>query len=80
MAKREYPRIGTCAKKKAWAALPEGKGPKCQAAGCTSTAHYRVDVEVNWFRGDDESRRACEAHKDDPYALLQLPKDGDAAA
>lgn len=65
---RSYPRIGAAYKNKKWEALGPGKGPVCDA--CGAKALFRVDVEVGWFRGDDESRKACAQHKEDALALL----------
>lgn len=75
MSHRDYPRIGSTralgndAKRKAWKLNPKA-APRCIVAGCTSPATSRVDVEVNWFRGDDEVGQACDVHKRDAYAVL----------
>ena len=63
-----YPRIGSTSKK--WPD-PKKQGPKCSACGARS--FYRVEIQVNWFRGDDEVAKACEVHKADFVALLAGP-------
>lgn len=30
---------------------------------CGKRAEFKVEIEVNWFRGDDEVVRACAEHK-----------------
>lgn len=59
---REYPRLGRSGKANGWLKNPKG-APACDVIGCTAKATHRVDIEVNWFRGDDECCRACAAHK-----------------
>jgi hypothetical protein len=45
-----------------------GNRPRCVV--CGADASYIVDIEVNWFRGDDEVVKSCETHKNDAEALL----------
>jgi hypothetical protein len=54
MAKK-YPVIGHKKKPKNAGGLP------CIICGVPTTG--KVDIEVNWFRGDDEEVRVCEAHQ-----------------
>lgn len=68
MSGRAYPRIGRTSLQRKWEKLPPKGAPTCSA--CSQPARFRVDVEVNWFRGDDESGRACNEHKNDALALL----------
>ena len=76
---KSYPNIGSCSKRAAWAKNPK-RAPACMAIGCTCKAAYRVEVEVNCFRGDDEVGNACEAHKRDADALaVGIPAFRDAA-
>lgn len=54
MSKREYPRIGSD--------RPIG-GKGNRICNCCNTAAKRtVDIQVNWFRGDDEVLQLCELH------------------
>lgn len=67
---REYPRIGSAGLRDKWAKKP-ATAPFCIAPGCTCRATHRPEVEVNWFRGDDEgSGPVCKAHSADPVKLL----------
>ncbi|QRY31206.1 hypothetical protein JVX96_24505 [Variovorax sp. PDNC026] len=68
MSGRSYPRIGRTSLQRKWEKLPAKAAPKCSA--CSQPARFRVDIEVNWFRGDDECGRACNEHKSDALALL----------
>jgi hypothetical protein len=68
MSGRTYPRVGRTSRQLKWDKLPAKSAPKCSV--CDQPARYRVEVEVNYFRGDDECGRACAAHKDDAPALL----------
>jgi hypothetical protein len=56
MSRREYPRIGSDR---------AVKGKK-QCHCCREIAARKVDIQVNWFRGDDEVLQLCELH----YALV----------
>lgn len=72
---REYPSIGqTRDMRRKWTVVRKGVpvpvGPRCVA--CEAHATHRVDVQVNWFRGDDVVVNACEQHRRDPAALLKL--------
>ncbi len=75
MSRRDYPSIGSTRalgndrKRAAWAKNPKS-APRCIVAGCSCPATHRIDVEVNWFRGDDEVGQACAAHKADVAAIL----------
>jgi hypothetical protein len=51
VSRREYPRIG--------ADRPAKRG---MCSCCNQTAMRRVDIQVNWFRGDDEVLQLCELH------------------
>lgn len=64
MSKRKYPRIG------ASKAITPQKGQMLLCIVCGAPATHRLELEVNWFRGDDETVRACATHKDDAAALL----------
>ncbi|RST54130.1 hypothetical protein [Variovorax sp. DXTD-1] len=68
MSSKSYPRVGRTSRQQKWDKLPPKAAPKCSA--CDQPARFRVDVEVNWFRGDDECGRACADHKNDAIALL----------
>jgi len=62
MSSHKYPRIG-------------GKEhrPKNTSAVCTicgEVAKWRVEVQVNIFRGDDEVEWCCEKHKADAGAIV----------
>jgi hypothetical protein len=54
MAKK-YPSIGIKKKPKNAGGLP------CIICGVPTTG--KVDIEVNWFRGDDEQVRVCAEHQ-----------------
>lgn len=75
MSRHDYPRIGSTRalgndkKRKVWKTNPKA-APRCVVIGCTCPATARVDVEVNWFRGDDEVGQACATHKSDAAAVL----------
>ena len=49
---KEYPRIGSIMRRE------QGI---CKI--CKKPAKYRVSIEVNYFRGDDEVSKRCEEHK-----------------
>lgn len=61
MGNRKYPRIGHVRKM-------GGKSP-CKAKGCAETTDLRLDIQVNWFRGDDEVVNLCPK-------CVALAKDG----
>ena len=54
MAKK-YPAVGRKKKPKNAGGLP------CIICGVPTTG--KVDIEVNWFRGDDEEVRVCAEHQ-----------------
>lgn len=51
---KKYPLVGCKKKPKNAGGLP------CIICGVPTTG--KVDIEVNWFRGDDDQVRACEKH------------------
>lgn len=59
---RNYPRIGEIEKR------PKNTSERCR---CGVIAKYRVHIQVDWFRGDDEVEWACETHKRDVDFLLE---------
>lgn len=70
MTKKQYPHAESSAQPR-WKVLADaGKGPPCRFPGCTQHATHRVEIEVNWFRGDDERSQACAAHKNCAVELL----------
>lgn len=74
----KYPRIGSAKDRRdKWTYLNKrgvvksvSNRPACSACGAEAT--HVVEIQVNWFRGDDEQRKACMQHKDDAHALLKL--------
>lgn len=54
MSRKSYPALGEVQKLK-------GQGVRC--ACCGAPAVFRIDVQVNWFRGDDEVYHVCAIHK-----------------
>lgn len=50
-----YPRIGQTEKRF------KNTAPNCKI--CKGIGKYRVHIEVDWFRGDDEVEWRCEEHK-----------------
>lgn len=69
MSKKNYPVLGRVGRSKGWIQHPKG-APVCDAEGCGKKATHRVDIEVNWFRGDDLCARACDVHKGDIGPLV----------
>lgn len=75
---RDYPRIGRTQDCRAKWTYTDRRGriksypnrPRCAACGAEAT--HKVDVQVNWFRGDDEVMRSCVEHKDNAAALLRI--------
>lgn len=55
MSRRKYPRFGGDRKL-------QGDVPTCGVPHCTDRPVRFVDMQVNWFRGDDETIPACEGH------------------
>jgi hypothetical protein len=69
MSNRKYPRIGGQRKIKPQKGQKKQlKTPVCIA--CINPSTHRVELQVNWFRGDDETVNACDKCKDDPVVLL----------
>lgn len=50
----KYPRIGNVEKH------PRNTSERCL---CGAMAKYRVEIQVNFFRGDDEIEWRCQEHK-----------------
>lgn len=73
MAKK-YPAIGHKRKPKNTGGLP------CIICGVLTTG--KVDIEINWFRGDDEQIRVCAEHqkKTDAEILVAFEKKLEQAA
>lgn len=69
MSRRDYPRIGSTRQPAAWRKNPNA-APMCVVAGCVNRAASIVEVQTNWFRGDDERGSACRDHKHDAAAVL----------
>lgn len=67
---KKYPAIGNTRARDGWRKNPKA-APACTAFSCECKATHKVDIEVNWFRGDDEVANACPQHKNDAAALLQ---------
>lgn len=68
---KNYPEIGRSGHNPKWFKLPQS-APCCMAPGCTARATYRPEVEVNYFRGDDElCGPVCKEHSKDPVKLLE---------
>lgn len=65
---KQYPNIGGYRLRDNWKKNPKA-APKCIAIGCECKATHRVEVQVNWFRGDDESGNACPQLKGERDAL-----------
>lgn len=36
---------------------------RCDFPGCTATDAKRIDIQINWFRGDDVVVCACKEHR-----------------
>jgi len=79
MGDRQYPRMGKFGFRDSWAKKPTS-APFCMFPGCEARATHRPEVEVNWFRGDDEScGPVCRAHSTDPVLLLEATSNWRAA-
>lgn len=65
MSKRHYPRYDSRKK------LSPHTTKCCQYGTCTDQAVWKVFVQVNFMRGEDEDYNVCEAHRkfDDPERL-----------
>ena len=61
MSNRKYPRIGAIEKR------PKNTSEKCRV--CNVVAKFRVDVQIDWFRGNDLVEWACDVHKNDAERL-----------
>lgn len=62
MSKRKYPYFGNSQK------LPRQKNKLCSCHGNKATR--RVDIQLNWFRGDDDVFYVCDVG----YALIDANK------
>lgn len=72
MSRRDYPRVEAKPQPRWKQLAASGKtGPTCSAIDCKHPATHRVDIEVSWFRGEDEVGRACDMHINDAHALLE---------
>ena len=64
---KNYPCIGSTIKlkvpdlRRCGRSINEKQGKRCWI--CGEKATVRNDIQVSWFRGDDEVVYACEAHK-----------------
>jgi hypothetical protein len=68
MSRARYPKIGgTRDMRKKWGSNPSKR--KCLV--CGALAEYITEVEVNWFRGDDECVNTCAAHRNDMHAITE---------
>lgn len=68
MSNRKYPRIGSERLHRPQRGQKRPlKTPPCIVCGEPST--HRVEIQVNWFRGDDEIANACQTHRKDAVAL-----------
>ena len=67
---KSYPVIGNSRERNGWRKNPKA-APECAAIGCECKATHRVEIEINWFRGDDEVTNACDTHRKDAGALLR---------
>jgi len=45
-----------------------------RCVACDNSAKFKVTIETNIFRGDDEQVKACEQHKNDLQAIYTLAK------
>ncbi len=71
MARRAYPRIADTGFRKGWQKEPKA-APFCCVPSCGLRATHQPDIQVNWFRGDDEGAGpCCKAHSTDVEVLLQ---------
>lgn len=64
MSRRTYPRIGE---------IKRYNGSRmCKACGIITKPCKRVDIQVNWFRGDDEVFYVCDtcARREDLLTVL----------
>ena len=61
MSKKKYPLIG--------AVRPKKKNT-CAKCKCGETAKFMTEIQVNYFRGDDDVLWSCDLHKKDVDFLL----------
>jgi hypothetical protein len=69
VSKRSYPRIGNIT------AIPKHhtkKVGKCKV--CGERPDFRIDIQNNYMRGDDDVVKVCAAHKDDVVRGVQEVK------
>lgn len=45
---------------------------RCDFPGCESREARRIDIQVNWFRGDDVVMLACKEHRAPEHAKALL--------
>ena len=67
MSNREYPRFGNGTKPNP-KNIKQTQFKKCFVCGLSPAS--RRDVQVNWFRGDDEVPNLCISHWDDMEAIV----------
>lgn len=60
MSKKRYPYLSSDEPMK-------GRGARCDL--CDEAATHKVEIEVSWFRGDDEVYHVCQAHRPDRREL-----------
>lgn len=66
MSNKRYPRVGRVLKKS------KNTSAKCR---CGVIAKHRTEIQVNWFRGDDELYWACDEHKNNCEFLMSGASD-----
>jgi len=66
---KSYPNISRMQKFDRWP-----YGIKCDV--CDNHATYKVTIQTNIFRGDDEQYKSCVEHKDDVSNFSVLLKKG----
>lgn len=76
---RQYPRFGGILKRPNPKAGPKD-GKPCVVCGKMTTG--KCEIQVSWFRGDDEIAYACSDHISDANAVLAgylnpKPQEGD---
>jgi hypothetical protein len=52
MSKRKYPRLGYAGKVK----------HKTDCSACLLPGTHKIEIQINWFRGDDDVYYACPDH------------------
>lgn len=67
MSHRSYPRIDQSLPQRKWIADPKA-APKCRCCGKPAT--HKVEVQINWFRGDDERFNVCDADKENVAGMV----------